>query len=75
VEPKEGELVNIVSKIPGLSRCGDEDVYDWLNCDRDDHGYDITNDDEIVNSLRIKEVNADENEDNVDEEGQNVPSY
>jgi hypothetical protein len=28
-----------------------------------------------VNSLRIKEVNADENEDNVDEEGQNVPSY
>jgi hypothetical protein len=37
--------------------------------------YDITTDDEIVNTLRSKEVNANENEYDVDEEGQNIPSY
>jgi hypothetical protein len=30
VEPNEGELVNVVSKIPGPSQCGAEDVDDQI---------------------------------------------
>jgi len=74
VEPSEGELANTVSKIPGSSHCADEDVNDWLNCDRDDSGYDIMTDEETVHNLS-KEVNADDNEDDVDKEEQNVPSH
>jgi hypothetical protein len=48
---------------------------DWLNCDRDDPGYDIMTDEEIVDNVRSKEVTADDNEYEVDEEEQNVPSY
>ena len=75
MEPNEGELANIVSKIPGSSHCADEGVNDWLNCDRDDPGYDIMTDDENVDKLRTKEVNADDNEGDVDEEEKNVPSH
>ena len=65
----------IVSKIPDSPHCADEDVNDRLNCDRDDLLYDIMTDDEIVDNLRSKEVTANDNEDDVDEEEQNVPSY
>jgi hypothetical protein len=75
VESNEGELANIVSKIPDSSRCADEDVNEGLNCDRDDPRYDIMTDDETVDNLRSKEVTANDNEDDVDEEEQNVPSY
>jgi len=68
-------LANIVSKIPDPSHFADEDVNDRLNYDRDDPGYDIRTDYEIVGNLRSKEVTADDNEDDVDEEEQNVPSY
>jgi hypothetical protein len=61
-------LGNIVSKIPGSSHSADEDANDWLNCDRDDPGYDIMTDDEIVDNLRSKEVTADNSEDDIDEE-------
>ena len=65
MKSNKGELVNIVSKIPGSSHCADEDVNDWLNCDRDDPGYDIMTDDENVDSLRSNKVTADDNEDEV----------
>ena len=68
-------MANIVSKIPGSPHCADEDMNDWLNCDRDDPGYDIMTDDETVDNLRSKEVTANENEGDVDEEQQNFPSY
>jgi len=42
-----------------------------LNCDRDD----IVTDDEIVDTLGGEEVNADDNEDDVDEEVGKVPSH
>ena len=73
--PNEEELANIVSKIPGSSHCADEDVNDCLNCDSDDTGWDIMTDNDIVDNLRGKEVTADDNEDDVDEEEQSVPSY
>ena len=40
-----------VSKIPGSLHCGVKDVNDCLNCDRDDPGYHIMTDDEIVNNI------------------------
>lgn len=56
VELNEGELANIVSKIPGSLHCGVKDVNDWLNCDRDNPGYHIMTDDEIVNNIRSEET-------------------
>ena len=70
MEPNEGELASIVSKIPGSCHCEDEDVNDWLNCDHDDPGYDITTDDDNVDNLRSNEVTADYNEDD-----KNVPAH
>ena len=55
VELNEGELANIVSKIPGSLHCGVKDVNDWLNCDCDDPGYHIMTDDKIVNNIRSEE--------------------
>jgi hypothetical protein len=55
VELNEGELANIVSKIPCSLHCGIKDVNDWLNCDHDDPGYHIMTDDEIVNNLISEE--------------------
>jgi len=55
VELNEGELANIVSKIPGSLHCGIKDVNDWLNCDCDDPGYHIMTDDKIVNNIRSEE--------------------
>jgi hypothetical protein len=48
---------------------------DWLNCDRGDPGYHIMTDDKIVGNLRSEEVTADENEDDIDEEEEIVPSH
>ena len=67
--------MNIVSKIPGSLHCGAEDVNDWVNCDRDDPGYHIMTDDEIVGNLRSEEVTADDSKDDVDEEERKVPSH
>jgi len=48
---------------------------DWLNCDRDDPGYHIMTDDRIVGNLRSEEVTADDNEDDIDDEEEKVPSH
>jgi len=72
-EPNEGELANIVSKIPGSSLY--EDVNDWLKYDRDDPGHHIMTDDKIVGNLRSEEVTGDDNGDDVDEEEENLPSH
>jgi hypothetical protein len=55
LEPNEGELANIVSKIPISVHCGVKDVNDWLNCDRDNPGYHNMTDDKTVYNLRSGE--------------------
>jgi len=68
-------MANGVSKIPDSLHCGVEDMNDWLNCDRDDPGYHFMTDDKIVGNLRSEEVTADDNEDDIDEEEEKVPSH
>jgi len=75
VEPNEEELANNVPKIPGSLHRGVEDMNDWLNCDRDDRGYHIVTDDKTVGNLRSEEVTADDNEYDIDEEKDKVPSH
>ena len=62
-EPKERELANIVSKIPGSSLY--DGVNDWLNYDRDDPGHRIMTDDKIVDNLRSEVVTGDDVGDDV----------
>ncbi|GFT19044.1 uncharacterized protein TNCV_3212691 [Trichonephila clavipes] len=42
------EITDFVQSIPGFQEC-DEDVETWMACNADDRGFQIVNDDEIVN--------------------------
>uniref|UniRef100_A0A1B6LJJ7 HTH CENPB-type domain-containing protein n=1 Tax=Graphocephala atropunctata TaxID=36148 RepID=A0A1B6LJJ7_9HEMI len=45
------EIRDIIINIPGCSECSAEDVGEWLSCDSTDPGFQILDDDELVQSV------------------------
>lgn len=67
------ELRNIILKIPGCSEVSAEDVGEWIVCDSSDLGFQILNDDELIES--VTEENVEEEDDlNVEVEVDTGPS-
>lgn len=46
-----GDITEAISKILICSECDEEDVNQWLNCDADDPGFQILNDEEIIEAV------------------------
>ena len=45
------EMLEIVEAIPGCSNCDERDIRDWITMDMNDQGYQLLNDEEIVESV------------------------
>ncbi|GFV65042.1 uncharacterized protein TNCV_4670731 [Trichonephila clavipes] len=45
------EITEFVQSIPRFQECDEEDVETWIECDAEDCGFQIKNDDEIVTSV------------------------
>nr|CAH7756501.1 unnamed protein product [Callosobruchus chinensis] len=54
------EIRKLIVKIPGCTEVSAEDVGEWMVCDTSDPGFQIINDDEIVESVRDVEVEVEE---------------
>ncbi|GFW14269.1 uncharacterized protein TNCV_3548581 [Trichonephila clavipes] len=62
----------------GFQECDEEDVENWMACDKKDCGFHMLNDDEIVTSVQEEsnpvDDETDENEDNSNNESRKGPS-
>ncbi|GBO24065.1 hypothetical protein AVEN_157509-1, partial [Araneus ventricosus] len=58
----------IFGAFPGFEDCGIKEVTDWLNCDMENAGFQLLNDEEIIAEVRHS-PKEDEEED--DDEGEN----
>lgn len=67
------ELRNILLEIPGCSEVSAEDVGEWMLCDSSDPGFQILNDDELIESVREESV-EEEDDLNVEVEADTGPS-
>lgn len=67
------ELRNIILKIPGCSEVSAEDVGEWVACDSSDLGFQILNDDELIESV-TEEIVEEEDDLNVEVETDTGPS-
>lgn len=67
------EFTNILLKIPGCSEVSAADVGEWMVCDSSDPGFQILNDDELIESVREESV-EEEDDLNVEVEADTGPS-
>ncbi|GBO24040.1 hypothetical protein AVEN_11101-1 [Araneus ventricosus] len=61
------ELNVLLKQIPGCRSCEEDDVSSWLECDADDAGFQLLNDDEIIAQVRKPNSDDDNSESDKDE--------
>ncbi|PRD29529.1 UNVERIFIED_CONTAM: hypothetical protein NCL1_29125 [Trichonephila clavipes] len=65
------EITDFVQLIPGFQECDEEDVETWMECNAEDCGFQMLNEDEIVTSVQEEsdpvDDEMDEDEDNNNE--------
>ncbi|GBL80352.1 hypothetical protein AVEN_92262-1 [Araneus ventricosus] len=63
------EFSNIFSTLPGFENCGIKEITDWLNCDMEDAGFQLLNDEEIIAEVRHSPKEDEEEDDDDDVAG------
>ena len=71
VESEIGDITKAVSQISICRECDEEDVTEWLNCDGNDPGFQILNDEEILQEISASDEQNQENEEE-SPEGRNI---
>ena len=59
------DIQKIVVQISGCSECDVDNINEWLQCDSPDPGYQILDNDEIIQSVNDEYLQVDEDDDNV----------
>lgn len=51
------ELTRIIREVPGGEEVDEDNVTEWLVCDKNDHGFESTTDEQIVEMINRREEN------------------
>ena len=65
---QDGEVAALVHQLPGSSECSTEKIQEWMECDKEDPGWETLTEQEILESV-VRETNDDKEDDDEDESG------
>lgn len=69
------EVVALCQSVPGFQECDEADAAEWLNIDKNDMGYEILDDNDIVNTVQESENQEGSDSEEEPADDNSVPSH